>query len=170
MPRSGGAQRDAAQVAAKRGRRDDRLVAAHQFDEVSEVASTSYRTWTITPELAKSKHFPVVMRICRRVEAAWQCETQRKVEGKPQGTHSMERAVFIPEWSGAAHGVRVSITVEKLKHGPRLPPGAQRLWAAGSPAMVRAVAGVMREVQQEAGGPGEPGEPASASGDVGQSQ
>ena len=41
----------------------------------------------------------------------------------------MERAVFIPEWSGATHGVRVSITVEKLKHGPRLPPGTQRLWA-----------------------------------------
>uniref|UniRef100_A0A6T2CVQ2 Uncharacterized protein n=1 Tax=Eutreptiella gymnastica TaxID=73025 RepID=A0A6T2CVQ2_9EUGL len=107
------------------------------------------------------------MRICRRVEAAWQRETQRKVEGKPQGTHSMERAVFIPEWTGATHGVRVSITVEKLKHGPRLPPGTQRLWAAGSPAMVRAVAAVMREVQQEGGGPGEA---ASASGDVGQPQ
>ena len=167
MPRAGGAQRDAAQVAAKRGRRDDRLVAAHRFEEVSAVASVSYRTWTVTPELAKSKRFPVVMRICRRVEAAWQRETQRKVEGKPQGTHSMERAVFIPEWSGATHGVRVSITVEKLKHGPRLPPGTQRLWAAGSPAMVRAVAAVMREVQQEGGGPGEA---ASASGDVGQPQ
>ena len=42
-----------------------------------------------------------------------------------------------------------------------------RLWAAGSPAMVRAVAAVMREVQQEGGGPGEA---ASASGDVGQPQ
>ena len=71
MPRAGGAQRDAAQVAAKRGRRDDRLVAAHRFEEVSAVASVSYRTWTVTPELAKSKRFPVVMRICRRVEAAW---------------------------------------------------------------------------------------------------
>ena len=127
MPRAGSAQRDAAQVAAKRGRRDDRLVAAHRFEEVYEVASVSYRTWTVTPGLAKSKRFPVVMRLCRRVEATWRRETQRKVEGKPQGTHSMERAVFIPEWTGATRGVRISVTVEKLKHGPRLPPDAKAL-------------------------------------------
>ena len=167
MPRAGSAQRDAAQVSAKRGRRDDRLVAAHRFDEVYEVASVSYRTWTVTPGLANSKRFPVVMRLCRRVEATWRRDTQRKVEGKPQGTHSMERAVFIPEWTGATRGVRISVTVEKLKHGPRLPPGTQRLWAAGSPAMVQAVATVMREVQQEGGGHGEV---ESASGDVDQTQ
>ena len=120
-----------------------------------------------TPGLANSKRFPVVMRLCRRVEATWRRETQRKVEGKPQGTHSMERAVFIPEWTGATRGVRISVTVEKLKQGPRLPPGTQRLWAAGSPAMVQAVAAVMREVQQEGGGHGEV---ESASGDVDQTE
>ena len=121
-----------------------------------------------SPPLCQSIHYlSNTPTLCRRVEATWQRETQRKVEGKPQGTHSMERDVFIPEWTGATHGVRVSVTVEKLKRGPRLPPGTQRLWAAGSPAMVRAVAAVMREVQQEGGGRGEV---ASASGDLGQPQ
>ena len=49
----------------------------------------------------------------------------------------MEKVVFIPEWSGAVHRVKISITEEQLRHGPRYPPE-----------MVGTVASVMWDVQQ----------------------
>ena len=49
-------------------------MAVHQFADVTEAATASYKTRTITP-------FAVVMRICRRVEAAWQNWTERAAKG-----------------------------------------------------------------------------------------
>ena len=63
---------DAHQLAKQRGSRDDRLVAAHQFAEVAEAATHHYRTWVVTPRVADNKRFPVVIAICRRIEATWQ--------------------------------------------------------------------------------------------------
>ena len=86
--------------------------------------------------------------ICQRVEVAWQHRTQREVRSKPAGTHAMEKVVFVLEHNGAVSWVKVSMTVERLQHGPRHPLGTQRLWAAGSPEMVDRVAAVVREAQQ----------------------
>ena len=125
-----------------------RLVAAHGFEEVREAATASYRTWVITPWVAPGKRFPIVMRLCHRLEAAWGHRTQRNVQSKPEGMHAMNRVIFVPEWSGATRGVRVSLTEEKLRHGPRYPPGTQRLWVAGSPELVTVMAAVVHEVQR----------------------
>ena len=71
-------------------------MAAHQFAEVTEAVTISYKTWIVTPGVASSKRFPVVTRICRRVEALWQHQTERTVKGKQAGGHTMEKVVFIP--------------------------------------------------------------------------
>ena len=87
---------DADQLAEKRGSRDNKPVAVHQFAEVAEAATHHYRTSVVTPRVADNDRFPVVMRICRRVEAAWQRCTQREVQSKPASTHAMEKVVFVP--------------------------------------------------------------------------
>ena len=63
--------RDTDHFRERRGTRGEKLVAVHQFAEVTEVVTASFRMWTITPGVASSKHFPVVMRIPRRVEVVW---------------------------------------------------------------------------------------------------
>ena len=139
---------DADQLAEQQGRGDDREVAVHQFAEVVEAATTSYKTWVVTPQVAYNKCLPVVMRICQRAEAARQRRTQREVQSKPAGTHEMDKVVFVLERNRAVRGLKLSMTEERLRHGPQHPPGTQRLWAAGSLEMVATVAAVVREVQQ----------------------
>ena len=54
---------DEYKLAEQRGRPDHKLVAVHRFAKVTEAATTSYKTRT-------RMLLPVVMRICRRVQAA----------------------------------------------------------------------------------------------------
>ena len=72
---------------------------AHQFAE----ATASYKTWTTAPGVASSKRFAVVMCIFRRVEAAWQNETEPAVKGKQAENHAMEKVVFIYEGIGVVY-------------------------------------------------------------------
>ena len=148
MTRRWHAPLDAAQLAGLRARRDDRLVAAHGFEEVREAATASYRTCMITPRVAPGKRFRIVMRLCRRLEAAWGQCTQRNVQSKLEGTQAMNTVIFVLEWSGATRGVGVSLTEEKLRHGSRYSPGTQRLWVAGSLELVTLMAAVVQEVQR----------------------
>ena len=79
---------------------------------MTKATTASYITWTMTLGVASSKRFPVVMRICRHVEAACRRPTQRAGQGKQGGSHAMEKVMFIPEWSGGVHGVKIAITEE----------------------------------------------------------